>query len=105
MIIGKFSNRTRTSPYTLRYYEKKGLLSVKRDAGGRRNYREEDVEWVKFIKCLMDTGMLLRDTKHYSDLWYQGDDTMEERMGIIDPAQGSRIGRAEEMGRVSGQPG
>lgn len=83
MIIGEFSNRTGISPYTLRYYEKKGLLSVKRDAGGRRDYREEDVEWVKFIKRLKDTGMLLRDIKHYSDLRYQGDGTMEERMELL----------------------
>ena len=83
MIIGEFSNRTGISPYTLRYYEKKGLLFVKRDTGGRRNYREEDVEWVKFIKRLKDTGMLLRDIKHYSELRYQGDDTMEERMELL----------------------
>ncbi|MCB7304079.1 MerR family transcriptional regulator [Bariatricus massiliensis] len=30
--------------YTLRYYEKKGVLSVKHDAGGERDYREEDVK-------------------------------------------------------------
>lgn len=83
MKIGKFSNRTGITPCTLRYYKKKRLLSVKRDAGGRRNHREEDVEWVKFIKRLKDTGMLLRDTKHYSDLRYQGDDTMEERMKLL----------------------
>ncbi|MCB7374490.1 MerR family transcriptional regulator [Bariatricus massiliensis] len=28
----------------MRYYEKKGVLSVKHDAGGERDYREEDVK-------------------------------------------------------------
>lgn len=81
--IGEFSNITGISAYTLRYYEKKELLHVKRDAGGRRDYREEDVEWVKFIKRLKDTGMLLRDIKYYSQLRYQGDGTIEERMTLL----------------------
>ena len=41
------------------------------------------MEWVKFIKRLKDTGMLLRDIRHYSDLRYQGDETMEERMELL----------------------
>ena len=38
---------------------------------------------MKFIKRLKDTGMLLRDIRHYSDLRYQGDETMEERMELL----------------------
>ena len=35
------------------------------------------------LKRLKDTGMLLRDIRHYSDLRYQGDETMEERMELL----------------------
>ena len=53
MIIGKFSNRTGISPYTLRYYEKKGLLFVKRDAGGRReSILEEQKRWTEYLNNL-----------------------------------------------------
>lgn len=83
MTIGEFSAITGISAYTLRYYEKKGLLRVSRDNAQRRDYSAEDIEWVKFIRRLKDTGMLLRDIKHYSDLRYQGDDTMEERMELL----------------------
>lgn len=83
MTIGEFSNVTGIGAYTLRYYEKKGLLRVGRDSIGRRDYKKDDIEWVKFLKRLKDTGMLLRDIKHYSDLRYQGDDTMEERMNLL----------------------
>lgn len=83
MTIGEFSEVTGISAYTLRYYEKKGLLHVSRDAAGRRDYSADDIEWVKFIKRLKDTGMLLRDIKHYSDLRYQGDSTMEERKELL----------------------
>ncbi len=83
MTIGEFSVITGISAYTLRYYEKKGLLRVGRDSMGRRDYSVDDIEWVKFIQRLKDTGMLLRDIKCYSDLRYQGDDTMAERMELL----------------------
>ena len=83
MTIGEFSAITGISAYTLRYYEKKGLLHVERDCGGRRDYSADDIEWVKFIQRLKNTGMLVRDMKHYSDLRYQGDETMEERMELL----------------------
>lgn len=82
-MIGEFSKITGISAYTLRYYEKKGLIRVGRNSAGRREYSAEDIEWVKFIKRLKDTGMLLRDIKRYSDLRYEGDATVEERMKIL----------------------
>ena len=66
MTIGEISKATNISEYTLRYYEKKGLIRVKRDSVGRRIYEESDIEWVKFIQRLKDTGMLLKDIKKYS---------------------------------------
>lgn len=83
MSIGEFSRITRISAYTLRYYEKKGLLHVERDSTGRRDYSEKGIEWVKFIQRLKETGMLLRDIKQYSDLRYQGEETMKERMELL----------------------
>ena len=83
MTIGKFSKITAISTYTLRYYEKKGLIHVNRDSAGRRDYCESDVEWVKFIQRLKETGMLLRDIRHYSELRYEGDATMGERMELL----------------------
>lgn len=38
--------------------EKKGLIRVKRDDAGRRCYEESDVEWIRFLKQLKETGML-----------------------------------------------
>lgn len=49
MTIGEFSAITGISVYTLRCYEKKGLLPISRDSVGRRSYSEDDIKWVKFI--------------------------------------------------------
>lgn len=83
MTIGEISKRTNLSESTLRYYEKKNLIKVKRDKNGRRIYEENDVEWIKFIRRLKETGMLLREIQRYSELRYMGNRTMPERLKIL----------------------
>lgn len=83
MTIGEIAKKIHLSESTLRYYEKKGLLKVKRDENGRRIYEEMDIEWIKFIRRLKETGMPLKEIKHYSELRYLGDSTMIERLKIL----------------------
>lgn len=83
MRIGETAERTGISEYTLRYYEKKGLIRVDRDAAGRRDYHEADLDWFLFIQRLKDTGMLLRDIKRYSELRYEGKCTMKDRIQML----------------------
>ena len=83
MTIGEVSKKTSLSESTLRFYEKKELIRVSRDKNGRRDYIEADIEWIKFIRRLKETGMLLRDIKFYSELRYLGDTTMPERLKIL----------------------
>ena len=45
--------------------------------------RQCDVEWIKFIRRLKETGMLLKDIKYYSELRYAGISTMPERLEIL----------------------
>ena len=84
MTIGEMARRTGLTESTLRYYEKKGLIRVARDGGGRRAYDERDVEWVGFICRLKETGMLLRDIRRYAGLRYQGPSTMPERLTMLE---------------------
>ncbi len=84
MRIGEMAEAAGISAYTLRYYERKGLIRVRRDDAGRRCYDESDIEWIKFIKRLKDTGMLLKDIKEYSRLRYEGNATMPERLQMLE---------------------
>lgn len=55
------------STHTLRYYERSGLIyEVSRDSSGHRDYREHDINWINFVKCLKSTGMPLKDIKNYA---------------------------------------
>lgn len=94
MTIGEFSEKTGISCSALRYYEDKGLIRVHRDFGNRRIYSEKDIEWVKFLQRLKNTGMQLNEIKRYSDLRYKGNSTMEERLEIL---QKHRIYVDEQM--------
>ena len=84
MRIGEMAKAADISEYTLRYYERKGLIRVRRDNAGRRCYEESDIEWIKFIKRLKDTGMLLKDIREYSRLRYEGNTTMPERLQMLE---------------------
>lgn len=84
MTIGEMARRTGLTESTLRYYEKKGLIRVARDGGGRRDYNEGDVEWIAFLCRLKETGMLLRDIRRYAELRYQGRSTMPDRLAMLE---------------------
>ena len=64
--ISKAAEMSGISPYTLRYYEKIGLLpSPKRQNGGRRFYTETDIRFLMFLKSLKETGMSLEDVNEF----------------------------------------
>lgn len=82
--INKAAEILGLSTYTLRYYEKEGLLlNIKRNDNGRRCYLDGDIEWVEFIKCLRDTGMSISDIKYLIELINTGDSTIDKRKEIL----------------------
>ena len=73
------------SAHTLRYYEKIGLLpSIQRADNGRRNYTEEDLGWVYWLKLLRESGMSIRAMKRYVEITRAGDHTIDERCAILE---------------------
>lgn len=85
--IGDFSELTGLSAHTLRYYEKEGLLSPDRDSAGRRRYSHWDADWAAFIIRLKDTGMPLREIKRYASLREAGDETLCQRLELLERHQ------------------
>ena len=82
--IKQVAERLDLTAYTLRYYEKEGLLPfIERNGNGNRIFNENDVEWVMLICCLRDTGMSVGEIKRYVDLCMEGNTTIETRRQII----------------------
>lgn len=46
---------------SVKYYEEKGLISVKKDSNGYRNYTEQDVETLKRISVYRKLGIGIKD--------------------------------------------
>lgn len=82
--IKQVSQKTSLSVYTLRYYDKEGLLPfVERSETGIRQFTDADLEWLSTICCLKDTGMPLKKIKEYIDLFLEGTSTLETRRQIF----------------------
>lgn len=98
--IGQVAEKTGLSPYTLRYYEKEGLLPfVSRNRSGIREFKEEDMEWLSVITCLKNVGMPIRDIRAYIDLCMEGDMTLEKRLEIFRAQQQVIDAKLEELMR------
>jgi MerR family transcriptional regulator, aldehyde-responsive regulator len=82
--IREFSQKVNLSPFTLRYYEKEGLMpNSQRSPNSHRIYTDADAGWISFVCCLRSTGMSIIDIKRYVDLAVQGDKTVLQRRQII----------------------
>lgn len=81
--IGEFSKLTGLGIHTLRYYEHEGLLAPERNSSNRRCYSDKDLIWIAFIKRLKDTGMPIKEIKHYAGLRAEGNPTLSERMEML----------------------
>ncbi|WP_288426924.1 MerR family transcriptional regulator [uncultured Agrobacterium sp.] len=85
MKIGELARRSGLSAYTIRYYERIGLLPyADRDRSSRRDYDPSILVWIAFLGRLKTTGMPIRDMLRYAALRTQGDDTVRERQAILE---------------------
>jgi DNA-binding transcriptional MerR regulator len=82
--IREVAQHTNLSAHTLRYYERIGLLSTGRGANGHRRFTAEDLEWIRVLTCLRETGMSIRRMLDYADLAKRGDSTVAERRALLE---------------------
>lgn len=88
MRIGEMSERVGLSSYTLRYYEKIGVIPpVQRDKCGLRDYSEADFDWIQFIQCMKNGGMRIQALTQYAPLWQEGKDTVVLRKNLLKKQQ------------------
>lgn len=82
--IKQIAEKIDLTAYTLRYYEKEGLLPfVRRNEQGNRVFEDTDIEWIQLICCLRDTGMSVAEIRRYVELCREGSKTIEVRRRII----------------------
>lgn len=98
MFIAEVSKKYNISADTLRYYERIKLIpTVRRKKNGIRDYSEEDLNWVAFIKCMRNAGLPIEVLIEYLALFKQGDDTIEVRKELLQEQHDKLIIRINEM--------
>lgn len=84
MKIAEVSKKLDISGDTIRYYERIGLIPhVPRNSGGIREFREEDLNWIEFIKCMRSAGLSIESLVEYVTLFQEGDKTIAGRKEIL----------------------
>lgn len=81
--ISQVAQKFHLTPFTLRYYDQEGILSLHRTEKGIRYFTEEDLEQLGMACCLKSTGMTVKEMRKYFDLCKEGDETLERRMEIF----------------------
>ncbi len=83
--VAEMAAVTGVSGYTLRYYERAGLIqAVTRTGGNQRRYQPGDVEWVRFLLRLRETGMPISQMHQYADLRAEGESSRRARLELLD---------------------
>lgn len=84
MQIAEIARQTGLTPDTLRYYERIGLMAAPlRDAGGRRVYQPRDLDWLRFLIRLRQTGMPIAEMLDYARLRAAGEVTAQARCDLL----------------------
>lgn len=84
MNIAEVAKKFDLTAATLRYYERIGLIPpVNRSESGIRDYDEDDIKWIDFVKCMRNAGLTIETLILYTSLFIGGDTTLEERKSIL----------------------
>lgn len=82
--VAQMAETTGVTGYTLRYYERAGLIhAIARTSGNQRRYRASDVEWVRFLLRLRETGMPIAQMRCYAALRAQGGPSLRHRLDML----------------------
>lgn len=97
--IAEAARLSGVSAHTLRYYERAGLVvtDVDRTAGGRRRYKQLDLDWILVCTRLRATGMPIKSIKRYAELVTAGRGNEEQRLALLEAHQAEVRARIAEL--------
>ncbi|HEX7864785.1 MAG TPA: MerR family transcriptional regulator [Variovorax sp.] len=85
LTIAEVAELTGLTAYTLRYYERIGLIAaVSRAPGGQRRYASADMDLLAFLLRLRETGMSIQGMQAFVRLRSQGDASVGERREMLE---------------------
>ncbi|MFH8606122.1 MerR family transcriptional regulator [Streptomyces sp. NPDC018029] len=96
--ISEVADRTGLTAYTLRWYERIGLMPhIDRSHTGQRRYTSRDLNWLAFVGKLRLTGMPVADMVRYAELVREGEHTFPERQELLESTRRDVRARIAEL--------
>lgn len=82
--IGQVSQMFNIPISTLRYYDKEGFFPNLKRSSGIRRFGEQDIEALKVIECLKESGLELKDVKQFIKWTTKGSSTYKNRKELFE---------------------
>lgn len=82
--IGQVSQMFNIPISTLRYYDKEGFFPNLKRSSGIRRFGEQDIEALKVIECLKESGLELKDVKQFIKWATKGSSTYKSRKELFE---------------------
>ena len=96
--IKEVAEKMEVSEHTLRFWAKNGLFPfITRNKNNIRLFSDDDLNWVRIVKCLRSIGTETKLVKRYIDLCIIGDSTIPERYEIIKTTKDKALKQMEEL--------
>ena len=96
--IKEVADKMDISEHTLRFWAKSGFFPfLTRNNNNVRMFSENDLNWVRIVKCLRSVGTQTKDVKKYIDLCIIGDSTIKERYQIILDTKAKALEQMDEL--------
>ncbi|AUI78099.1 MULTISPECIES: MerR family transcriptional regulator [Lactiplantibacillus] len=84
MNINAVSKQFKVTKDTLRYWERIGILPpIHRNESGYRDYDDNDMNWIYYVKTLRRAGMSIESLIEYMKLLHQDGMTAEARRDLL----------------------
>jgi DNA-binding transcriptional MerR regulator len=100
LTIAQAASEAGVSVYTLRYYERAGLLTpIERNVSGHRRFTPDDLEWIVVCTRLRATGMPIRRIRSYAELVREGDGNEADRLELLEAHREEVRERLAEVSR------
>jgi MerR family copper efflux transcriptional regulator len=101
MRIGELAERLNLNPRTLRYYESIGLITEPdRTESGYRDYSEDDLERVRFVKSAQRLGLSLDEIKEILAFRDRGELPCDYVLSVIEREAEDLNRRIREMRKL-----
>ena len=98
--IGQVSQMFGLPISTLRYYDKEGLFPGMERSGGQRRFGETELEALRVIECLKESGLEIREIRQFMDWCQEGPVTYPQRRALFEARRSAVQAEMEQLQRT-----